>query len=839
MKNILLIFFFVGRLLIPAQEKHDTITKWKNRFATLGGVPKISSNGNWIGIHKTNKIDGNCFFVISTKGTTKMVHKIPHSKIVFLKEEGVLAQTGPNIEFLNLITGKTYKYEDNLKAYILEKLNRYALLTSDHHLRIFDTSGKLLWDMKEVDGVVITDSKSKLIIKKENAGRSEIIEITGDKEKVIYSTQNSIRKMEFTASLKQLVITETTTDLDNDKLIVMDPENSGKKLLELNIPKQAEVELNEVQEGKAYLISARVKFTEEKDPILEIWYGNDPYVNEHYKMFINKKFWIWHTKNSKLQEIVVPNDNEVNSLNNDRYFLTYPPRKDHNFVTSEPELNAAKIYDLKSNTFTDIGNFKLVKRLSKEWPLLLNHEVFCSADGKWFLASKDGVKWILYNSNGKKETLIDKTGLERPVFSKNGEYIYFDSDDDLWSFNIKQKKLSAMGIGRGKMTKIASYVSKSDNYTMVCFLPTEKVLAEIFDKDNNIISYKLFSLGKWSQIIPPTKNKLTNNILMYNQDMTRFYTLEENFNMPPALYSYGLGVAKQLIFDGNITDDRAKKIKQEIYSYSALGKNFSGILYYPINFDPKKKYPMVVRIYDMQRYLSNHYLSPNNVLPEGSQIRTLIERGYFVYLPDTTVGENGPGLSALECVHNALDAVLENRYIDPTKIGLCGQSYGGYKTNFIATHSNRFAAYLSGAGISDIIGNFYSYSYAWNKPLYFIYNTVYQMHTTVAEDKERYLKNNPILYVENVNAPILLWSGKLDTNVPSSQTMEFYIGLRRYKKDVVALFYNNGDHSFLNESPEELDLSIKVIDWWDYFLKGKRDILWIKKQIKKNEKDAL
>ncbi|MFS4474161.1 alpha/beta hydrolase family protein [Chryseobacterium sp. T20] len=834
MKNILLIFFFVGTLLIPAQEKHDTIIKWKNRFATLGGVPKISSNGNWISIHKMNKIDGNCSFVISTKGPTKTIHKILHSKIVFLNEEGVLGQTGPAVEFLNLITGKTYKYENNVKAYILENLNRYALLTKDHHLRIFDTSGKLLWDSAEVDGWVITDSKSKLFIKKENADRSEIIEISRDKEKVIYATQNSIRKIEFTASLKQLVITETTTDTDNDKLVVMDSETSGKKLLELSIPKQAEVELNEVQQGKAYFISARVKFTEEKDPILEIWHGNDPYVNEHFMMFADRKFWIWHPKKSKLQEIEVPQNNEVNSLNNDRYFLTYPPRKDHNFVTSEPELNAAKIYDLKLNTLTDIGNFKLVKRLSKEWPLLLNHEVFCSADGKWFLASKDGVKWILYNSNGKKETLIDKTGLERPVFSKNGENIYFDSGDDLWSFNIKKKKLSAMGIGRGKMTKITSYVSKSDNYTMISFLPTEKVLAEIFDKDNNIISYKLFSLGKWSQIIPPTKNRLTNNILMYNQDMTTFYTLEENFNIPPALYSYGLGVPKQLIFDGNITDDRAKKIRQEIYSYSALGKHFSGILYYPINFDPKKKYPMVVRIYDMQRYLSNDYLSPNKVLPEGSQIRTLIERGYFVYLPDTTVGEKGPGLSAVECVHNALDAVLENPNIDHTKIGLCGQSYGGYKTDFIATKSNRFAAYLSGAGISDNIRDFYSYSYAWNKPLYFIYNTVYQMHTTVSEDKNRYIKNSPILNVEKVNAPILLWAGKNDRIVPWDQTMEFYIGLRRYQKDVVALFFKSGNHSFLNDSSEELALSSKVLDWWDYFLMNKKDITWINKQIKKD-----
>ncbi|MDR6783331.1 dipeptidyl aminopeptidase/acylaminoacyl peptidase [Pedobacter africanus] len=832
MKYILLTLMFAGNLLAPVKAQSDTIAKWRDKFATLSGVPMISPYGNWISIHKTDKTDGNSSFVVSTKAPTKTVHKILHSRLVFLNEEGVLGQTGPNVEFLNLITGKTYKYDNIEKAYILEKLNRYALLTKDRQLRIYNTLGKELLDFTEVEGVLITDSKRKLFHKKENAGRSEIIEISGDKENVIYTTQNPIRKIELNASVKQLVIIETTTH--DDRLVVLDVENAGKKLLEMDIPKKSMVELSPIQEGKSFLISARVVFTEEKDPIVEIWHGNDPYVNEHYKMFVHKKFWILNPKNSKLQEIKVPQNNEVNSLNNDRYFLTYLPRKGHNFITSEPELNEAKIYDLKLNTSTDLGNLKLVKRLAKEWPLLLNHEIFCSADGKWFLGSNDGGKWILYNCNGKKEALIERTDLEQPVFSKNGDYIYFESSNDLWSFNIQQQKLTALGIGKGKMTKIRNYISERDGYAMASYLPTEDLLAEVYDKENNIISYTLFQHGKWKQVIPPTENRLTNNSLMYDPDMKSFYTLEENFNLPPTLYSYNTRGQKHLLFDGNIKDNGVKKIRQKIYSYSAVGKNLSGILYYPVNFDPTKKHPMIVRIYDMQRHLSNGYLSPFKVMPEGSQIRTLLEQGYFVYLPDTTVGEMGPGLSALECVNNALDVVLKNPNIDHTKIGLCGQSYGGYKTNFISTHSNRFAAYVSGAGISDIITNFYSYSYVWNKPLYFIYNTVYQMGTTPAADKERYLKNNPILNVEKVNAPILLWAGKKDKNVPYTQTMEFYIGLRRYKKDVIALFYQNGDHSFPSGTLEEKDLSNKVLDWWDYFLKDKKNVRWIDQQIKKD-----
>ncbi|WP_219929390.1 alpha/beta hydrolase family protein [Sphingobacterium athyrii] len=824
----------MGLVLVSAKNQEDTINSWRAKFASLSNLVYQSKDANWIAIKKISKLSTDSIFVINAKNHGKTVHRIMNAQLLFLNEEGVLGQNEQKALFLNLTTGDTFHFNNVIKTYILEDLSRYALLFKDRRLKIYNSSGKMLLEITDVEDLPLSDSRNTLFFKNQKDGKNQVIAANGGQNKVVYSTENKIRKIQLISSGKQLIITEATTSKEQDRLIIFDTQSSGKKLLDLDIPKKSIVKLSEIQDGESFLIGARVESDESNDPLVEVWYGNDSYVNEHFMRFNEQKFWLWKPKSSKLQAIEVPKNNEVSSLNNDRYFMTYPPRKGHNFITSEPELNEAKVYDLKLNTLNDLGNLKLVKRIGKEWPLLLNHEIFCSADGKWFLASKDGVKWILYNCNGKIEYLIDKTGLEQPVFSKNGYYIYFESGDDLWIFNIKQKILTAAGIGKEKMTKITNYVSIRNKHTMASFLPTDCILVETLDRDQNVISYKLFDSGKWKQIIPPTENRLTNNSLIYNPDMTSFYTLEENYNLPPTLYSYDTRGQKLTLFDGNIRDNGAKRIRQEIYSYSAVGKNLNGILYYPTNFNSKKKYPMVVRIYDMQRHISNDYLSPNKMMPEGFQIRTLLERGYFVYLPDTTVGENGPGISALECVHNALDVVLKNPNIDQSKIGLCGQSYGGYKTNFIATHSNRFAAFISGAGISDNIRDFYSYNYAWNKPLYFIYNTVYQMNTTVSADMERYIKNNPILNVEKVNAPILLWAGKNDRIVPWDQTMEFYIGLRRYNKDVIALFYKNGNHSFMNETPEEIDASTKVLNWWDYFLKGKQDLPWIVKLMKKD-----
>ncbi|WP_053003966.1 alpha/beta hydrolase family protein [Sphingobacterium sp. Ag1] len=835
MKNLFKLVLLLGLHITYARQQNDTVDTWRAKFASLSNVVYQSENVNWIGIRKVSKQHGDSIFVVNTKNHGKTVYRIMNSQLSFLNEEAVLGKQGQKVLFLNLITAKTSDFDNVMDVYALQDQNRFAILSNDHTLRLYDLSGKQLSEIANVDNkfnLVATDSKNTIYLSKQLDGKCEIVATTGTRQSVIYKTANKIRRMSLTESGKHLCVVETNQDKDQDRLTILEAGKYGKKVLELDIPKNAVAKLTTIHNGGSYLISARVESEPQKDALVEVWYGNDPYVNQHFKMFTGQHFWIWQPKDNKLQNIPVPENFDVRSINNDRYFLTYLPRLGHNFLTSEPKLNGAQIYDLKLNSHMDLGDVKLVKRIGKEWPELLNNPIYCSYDGRWFVASHDGIKWTLYQANGNKVTTIEKSGLEQPVFSSKSDHIYFESSDGLWDFDLKIKKLTALGIGTGKTAKIKNYTLKIDGFTAISYLPTDRLLVEVNDQDENAISYQLFGGGKVLQLIPATKNRIYK--LMYDPSMTSFCTVEENFNIPPALYSYHEPNKKTLLFDGNVKDSGAKRIKQEIYRYVAAGKNLSGILYYPTNFDPKKKYPMIVRIYDMQRHLSNSYLSPNKTFPDGFQLRTLLERGYFVYLPDTMVGEEGPGLSALECVHNALDAALKNPFIDHKKIGLCGQSYGGYKTDFIATHSKRFAAYISGAGISDIINNFYSYSYEWNKPLYFIYNTVYQMGTNPANDKERYLENNPILSVERVNAPMLLWTSKKDRTVIPSQTMEFYIGLRRYKKDVVALFYHGGNHSFPDGTPEQIDLGKKVLDWWDYFLKDKKDVPWINKQMKKD-----
>jgi dipeptidyl aminopeptidase/acylaminoacyl peptidase len=72
-----------------------------------------------------------------------------------------------------------------------------------------------------------------------------------------------------------------------------------------------------------------------------------------------------------------------------------------------------------------------------------------------------------------------------------------------------------------------------------------------------------------------------------------------------------------------------------------------------------------------------------------------------------------------------------------------------------------------------------------------------------------------------------------DQNVPWDQTMEFFIGLKRNQKPTIALFYPNGRHALAFDSKEKKNLHTKVLEWWDYFLKNKKNVPWIDRQMKK------
>jgi dipeptidyl aminopeptidase/acylaminoacyl peptidase len=814
-------------ILIPAQKKVDTLEAWMSKFYRLTN-PVLSESGKWAAVRKRYDLKQDTVIIINTK-----FPNIPASTLIlsgsetFLKDDGLLLTGSGKVEFLHLNSG-TVKHYDNIRSsYTLPEARQYAVLTNDAVLKVYAVDGKLQHQMAGITVLPVTDHNGNLyvctaldhgyqvsIISKKGLRRLSVVEF-------------SVNEMEVSPSGAQLFVTGKEGGTGNPILAVIDTKDGMTATLKAASSGNIDFfNITEIGDGKACFI-ALYNVEQPKSEVVDIWYGNDDNLDAKKTGRRTGRFWLWRPSAKHFE--LLPDDvyPAMASLNSERYFLAYHPTKGHNFVTLEPQFIDTSIYDVQQKTYNPLGTLKGVTSGSPE--------VICSKDGRWIVLSEDNRLWTSFDLQKKEKHLIEQTGLRNPVFSDNGSLAFFESENGLWKYDLANKTLSQTEIARGRSVSMINITDYKTSYNsqigVKSFEAKSPLLLEIKDRDNNLTSYSILKGKNIEEIMPLAKDKVGR--LAYNDGLTHLLTLEENFNKPPQLYTRSEG-KKKLLLDGSNADPEARLLKQEIIHYTtAEGLPLKGILYYPLHYEPNKKYPIVVYIYQILSEKSNEYLTPSYNNRDGLDIRAMTKRGYFVLLPDTAVGPAGPGLSALDCVHKALDAAGQNPNIDMQKVGLVGHSFGGYETNFIATHSRRFAAYISGAGISDITRSYFSYNYHFPGPYYWQFETGILSMPAFADGKEIYVKNNPIHYVEKVNAPILLWTGREDENVPWDQTTEFFIGLKSSGKPVIALFYPKGRHAFAYNSQEKKDLYTKVMEWWDYFFKDKKNVPWINEQMKK------
>ena len=142
--------------------------------------------------------------------------------------------------------------------------------------------------------------------------------------------------------------------------------------------------------------------------------------------------------------------------------------------------------------------------------------------------------------------------------------------------------------------------------------------------------------------------------------------------------------------------------KSELMHYiNADGKKLRAILTKPENFDPAKKYPLMVYIYEELSEGLHTYRAPN---PGTSiNITRYVSNGYIVLQPDIVYDTGYPGESAEKCVIPAVNTVVAQGYIDPKRIGIQGHSWGGYQITHLITRTDMFAAVQAGASVSNMI----------------------------------------------------------------------------------------------------------------------------------------
>lgn len=813
-------------VVTTTQSIADSLEYLMNRQYRLK-IMTLSEDGRWAVVAKHYDRNKDTALIVNNGGNpAKRFSKIGMTQFQrFLKNSVLLSFGSGQAEHLELKTGKKITYSQIQSIYALSEKGYYALLNHQERLRVFDLSGKEMYVLEGIKNYPVSNGKDQWYGFKTNMDRYEVIDFTTDHPKVLYQTVHPIQRMNISDSQNYLLVIEADPLTSAENLIIIDPK-TGKVCKPLNglAEKGEYIAVSETGNSGNWLITAERKVPANKN--LEIWYGNDGNLNRHEQGFSSvKRYWSFDTQSGQLT--IIPSDRFSNlmSTGNRNYLLAfnYGELQDYTSLMQNLPIN---LYNTQNKTWAKLDTVK-------------NATVYLPKQGSTILYRSLSQHWTVANAESGTKHTLEETFLDSPYFTPDGKRIYFESDRGLFVYEVEKNILKDASIGIGHQVRIVNKKRNNQggsflNISTTVVVDKEPLLIEIKDRQLNTISYVILNQGKTKTVVPTTADFIRE--IYYSDQLERIWYTQENFNKPTEILTVeSKNLRRRNIAESGKSDAEAKVLRCQIINYTnSEGIPLKGVLYYPENFDPSKKYPMIVRIYEIQSNAANHYYISGYNDAIAFDLRVLLSKGYFVYLPDIVAGLKGTGLSALDCVDKSLDALRTIPSIDQTKIGLIGHSHGAYETNFIATHSNRFAAYISGAGNSNIVRSYFSYNYNFSSPFYWQYeNGQYKMPASFAANKELYYKNNPIHYVDQVNAPILLWAGKKDENIKWDQVMEFYIGLKRNKKEVIALFYPKQGHALGFGTAENKDLYARVLQWWDYYLKNKKHVDWIDHQIKK------
>ncbi|MBN2615645.1 MAG: S9 family peptidase [Bacteroidales bacterium] len=247
------------------------------------------------------------------------------------------------------------------------------------------------------------------------------------------------------------------------------------------------------------------------------------------------------------------------------------------------------------------------------------------------------------------------------------------------------------------------------------------------------------------------------------------------------------------------------------------GHIIEGRVYYPPNYDPNKKYPLIVNYYGgtvpVERSFGGRY--PLNLFAA---------QGYVVYLlqPSGAIGY-GQDFSALHVngwgKENAQDIIDGTKQflkahpsVNPDEVGCIGASYGGYMTMYLQTQTHIFKTAIAHAGISDIT-SYWGEGY-WG----YLYSSVASANSFPWNNRKLYVDKSPLFLANKITTPMLLIQGTSDTNVPPGESIQLYTALKLQGKPVTMVWVKDQDHHIVDYKKRIL-WQHTLFAWFDKYLK--------------------
>ncbi|WP_183560061.1 prolyl oligopeptidase family serine peptidase [Mucilaginibacter sp. SP1R1] len=307
---------------------------------------------------------------------------------------------------------------------------------------------------------------------------------------------------------------------------------------------------------------------------------------------------------------------------------------------------------------------------------------------------------------------------------------------------------------------------------------------------------------------------------------TYIYT-KSNYELPPDLY-----VSTDLKKETKLSDINPQQANYN-WGTAALvqwttpkGYKSQGILYKPEDFDPNKKYPMIVYFYEKLSDGLYNYIPPAPT-PSRLPISFFVSNGYLVFAPDISYTTGHPGASAVDFINSGVESLKKNPWVDAAHIGLQGQSWGGYQVAYLITQTNMYTAAWAGAPVANMTSAYGGIRWETGLNRQFQYEkSQSRIGATLWEKPELYIENSPLFQLPKVKTPVMIMSNDADGAVPWYQGIEMFTALRRLGKPVWLLQYNGEAHNLVLRQNRK-DITIREQQFFDHFLKGAPMPVWM------------
>ena len=854
--NLLVVLMTIVSNITIAQTQSKKIpTQEEYKLYHSLGVSSASDDGKWISYLKKYKSVPATLFVanVSTKRTFSIVD-IGTLGLSFGEfGNGFFAYVLKNssVGILNLSSGKTSLLNGCSKYYIaFNKTNIVGVRGKGKFksILIADGRGVILDSITNVTEETLSPSGNSLVF----AQKSDIgfvlknYELSNRKTQILYESKEEMQNIVFGEADKYVgffsgVATEPNTVhlIDRSSGSHNYHTISEKDSLKIYLNKSLKIS----RDGKkVFFDTYAVSNIKKTDEDVEIWHSSDRIIypvrkeQDSYKKYF---FSVWYPQNKMFRRLGLAGE-KAELSGKENYVIFYEKGND-GLDGKRYHVNNIYIEPLEK------GNRSLV---IKDITMEVRRVSLSPVDDKMVYYYKN--QWWCYDMKSDKHISLtkaingqwdDRTEMrtqtdvyDGALWTADGQSLLLQDKNDLWL--VSSDGLSAKRITNGKEQDIEFRVDWYGLLKNKIKHPYLSLQYPTIPLNHPVSLTASASNGEKGYFIL-NNNKLPQKLFygnfaasqLYQAKQGRYFATVQSFDMPPAVrWADGAEQPIETAVTSNPQHSNYSWGKSELITYRAPdGRFFRSALLYPAGYDPAKKYPMVVKIYQNLSSNLHEYVLPSLLDDVGFNHVNYTLDGYFVLMPDIGYTFGKTGISASESVEAVVNKVKEMGIIDSSRIGLIGHSFGGYEVNFIMTRSSTFATAVSGAGISDMTGwyfstaqgNGYKGTEAWR-----FESQQWRMGKSFYERKESYYENSPIFHAEKISTPMLIWSGKDDTTVPASQSLALYHAMRRLNKPAVFLQYKGENHTFL-KSENQRDLSEKIKHWFDHYLKDKKPAEWM------------